>query len=134
MAATDSVTVTMTETVSYEITLTHDRLAELLDVPVAAVPGLLADVEHWSAAGPVEDSYDLLDEIDCDTYRAGSEDRSWASPGRQRDRTGPARPADHRPGRDHRRSARRGGRPQRAPRAGTDRAGHERRRRDRASR
>ena len=36
MAATDSVTVTMTETVSYEITLTHARLAELLDVPVTA--------------------------------------------------------------------------------------------------
>ena len=78
MAATDSVTVTMTETVSYEITLTHARLAELLDVPVAAVPGLLADADNWSPAGPVEDNYDLLDEIDCDTYRAGSEDRSWS--------------------------------------------------------
>ncbi len=78
MAATDSVTVTMTETVSYEITLTHTRLAELLDIPVAAVPGLLADVDNWSPAGRVEDNYDLLDEIDCDTYRASSEDRSWA--------------------------------------------------------
>lgn len=78
MAATDNVTVTMTETVSYEITLTHARLAELLDVPVDAVPALLADVDNWSPAGPVEDVSDLLDEIDCDTYRAGSEDRRWA--------------------------------------------------------
>jgi hypothetical protein len=91
MAATDSVTVTMTETVSYQITLTHARLAELLDVPVAAVPGLLADVEHWSPAGPVEDNYDLLDEIDCDTYRAGSEDRSWSV--REVNATGPVPPA-----------------------------------------
>jgi hypothetical protein len=79
MAATDSVTVTMTETVTHEITRTHARVAELLDVPVAAVPALLSDVDHWSATGPVEDNYDLLDEIDCDTYRAGSEDRTWAA-------------------------------------------------------
>jgi hypothetical protein len=78
MAANDTASVTMTETVSHEITLTHARLAELLDVAVADVPALLADVEHWSATGPVEDNYDLLDEIDCDTYRAGSEDRAWA--------------------------------------------------------
>jgi hypothetical protein len=78
MAATDTATVTMTETVSYEITLTHARLAELLDVAVTEVPALLADVDRWSATGPVEDNYDLLDEIDCDTFRAGSEDRTWA--------------------------------------------------------
>lgn len=91
MSATDSVTVTMTETVSYEITLTHARLAELLDVPVADVPALLVDVDNWSATGPVEDASDLLDEIDCDTYRACSEDRSWSVrpvPG-----TGPVPPA-----------------------------------------
>jgi hypothetical protein len=80
MAANESVTVSMTETVSHEITLTHARLADLLDVPVADLPALLADVDHWSATGPVEDNYDLLDEIDCDTYRAGSEDRTWAVP------------------------------------------------------
>ena len=90
--STTVVTVSMTETVSYEITLTHDRLAELLDVPVAAVPGLLADVENWSAAGPVEDSYALLDEIDCDTYRAGSEDRTWSVRHVNAHRTGPAAP------------------------------------------
>jgi hypothetical protein len=78
MAANESVTVSMTETVSHEITLTHARLADLLDVPVADLPALLADVDHWSATGPVEDNYDLLDEIDCDTYSAGSEDRTWA--------------------------------------------------------
>jgi hypothetical protein len=78
MAANDTATVTMTETVSHEITLTHAQLAELLDVAVTDVPALLADVEHWSATGPVEDNYDLLDEIDCDTYRAVSEDRTWA--------------------------------------------------------
>jgi hypothetical protein len=91
MAANDTATVTMTETVSYEITLTHARLAELLDVPIAAVPGLLADVDHWSPAGPVEDVRDLLDEIDCDTYRAGSEDRTWAVLALTR--TGPVPPA-----------------------------------------
>jgi len=80
MAANDSVTVTMTETVHYEITLTHTRIAELLGVAVTDVPALLADVDNWSAAGPVEDAYDLLDEIDRDTYRAGSEDRTWAVP------------------------------------------------------
>jgi hypothetical protein len=78
MAANDTATVTMTETVSHEITLTHARLAELLDVAVADVPALLAEVDRWSATGPVEDNYDLLDEIDCETYRAGSEDRTWA--------------------------------------------------------
>jgi hypothetical protein len=78
MAAIDTATITMTETVSHEITLTHARLAELLDVTVADVPALLADVDRWGATGPVEDNYDLLDEIDCDTYRAGSQDRTWA--------------------------------------------------------
>jgi hypothetical protein len=78
MAANESVTVSMTETVSHEITLTNARLADLLDVAVADLPALLADVDHWSATGPVADAYDLLDEIDCDTYRAGSEDRTWA--------------------------------------------------------
>ena len=91
MAANDTATVTMTETVSHEITLTHARLAELLDVAVTDVPALLADVDRWSATGPVEDNYDLLDEIDCDTYRAGSEDRTWAV--RALIRTGPVQPA-----------------------------------------
>lgn len=91
MSATDSVAVTMTETVSYEITLTHARLAELLDVPVADIPALLAGVERWSATGPVEDASDLLDEIDCDTYRAGSDDRSWSV--RPVAGTGPVPPA-----------------------------------------
>jgi hypothetical protein len=91
MAATDTATVTMTETVSYEITLTHARLAELLDVAVNEVPALLADVDRWSATGPDEDNYDLLDEIDCDVYRAGSEGRTWAV--RALPGTGPVPPA-----------------------------------------
>jgi hypothetical protein len=91
MAANDTATVTMTETVSHEITLTHARLAELLDVAVTDVPALLAEVDRWSATGPVEDNTDLLDEIDCDTYRAGSEDRTWAV--RALTGTGPVPPA-----------------------------------------
>ncbi len=55
MTATTSATITMTETVSHEITLTHARLAELLDVAVTDVPALLADVVHWSATGPASD-------------------------------------------------------------------------------
>ena len=78
MAANDSVTVTMTETVTYEITLTHARLADLVGVASTDVPTLLADVDNWSVTGPVADASGLLDEIDCDTYRAGSEDRTWA--------------------------------------------------------
>jgi hypothetical protein len=78
MTANDIVTVAMTETVTYEITLTHARLAEVLNVDAAAVPALLDDVDHWSPAGPIADHDGLLDEIDCDTYRAGSEDRAWS--------------------------------------------------------
>ncbi|MDT0262296.1 hypothetical protein [Jatrophihabitans lederbergiae] len=78
MSANDTVTISMTETVTYEITLTHARLAEILDVPAADVPALLADIDNWAPTGPIEDHNELLDEIDCDTYRAGSEDRTWA--------------------------------------------------------
>jgi hypothetical protein len=91
MAAKDTATGTMTETVSHEITVTHAQLAELLDVAVTDVPALLADIEHWSATGPVEDNYDLLEEIDSDIYRAGSEDRTWAV--RALTGTGPVPPA-----------------------------------------
>jgi hypothetical protein len=76
--ATTVVTVSMTETVTHEITLTPARLADLLDITPAHVAPLLARVDHWGATGPVEDDYALLDEIDCDTYRTGSEDRTWS--------------------------------------------------------
>lgn len=78
MAADDSVTIAMTETVSYEITLTHKGIADLLDVAISDVPALLADVDTWKVTGPIKDNYTLLDEIDNDTHRAGGEDRTWS--------------------------------------------------------
>lgn len=78
MAADDSVTIAMTETVSYEIILTYKEIADLLDVAISDVPALLADIDKWNVTGPIEDNYNLLDEIDNDTYRAGGEDRTWS--------------------------------------------------------
>lgn len=78
MAADDSVTIAMAETVSYEITLTHKGITDLLDVTISDVAALLADVDKWNVTGPIKDNYTLLDEIDTDTYRAGGEDRTWS--------------------------------------------------------
>jgi hypothetical protein len=97
MAANDLVTVTMTETVSYEITLTHKGLADLLGVAISDVPALLADVDKWNVTGPIEDNYTLLDEIDNDNYRAGGDDRTWSvwpAPATTRVITNPAENTD----------------------------------------
>ena len=93
----------MTETVSYEITLTHARLAELLDVPVAAVPGTTGRRRPLERHRPGRGQLRPARRDRLRHLPRGQRGPQLGSPGRQRDRPSPARPADHRPGRDHRR-------------------------------
>jgi hypothetical protein len=77
---TDQVlTVTMTETVHHEVSLTAERLAEVTGIPLDQPHAFIAGHPDWTGhadphGGAVEC---LLDVIDCDTCYVGAEDRSW---------------------------------------------------------
>jgi hypothetical protein len=80
MAAHDTVTITMTERVSYESTLTHGQLADMLGIDVDYVPALLADTSRWSATyGPGgSDNSAVLEVIDQAECWDSAEDRQWS--------------------------------------------------------
>jgi hypothetical protein len=80
MRADQVLTVSMTETVHHELTLTAEQLAEITGLPLAQLDTFLADHPDWTGlAGPHGEAVEcLLDVIDCDTHYAGAEDRSWA--------------------------------------------------------
>jgi hypothetical protein len=73
-------TVSMTETVTRELTVTAERLAEITGIQIDQLDTFLADHRAWTGhAGPHGEAVErLLDVIDCDTYVAGAEDRSWS--------------------------------------------------------
>jgi hypothetical protein len=79
MRADQPVTVAMTETVTHELTLTAERLAEITGIGLDQLDTFLADHPAWTGlTGPHGHAVEcLLDVIDCDTHRAGAEDRSW---------------------------------------------------------
>lgn len=80
MRADQVVTVSMTETVTHELTLTAERLAEITGIGLDQLDSFLADHTDWTGlAGPHGEAVEcLLDVIDCDTHYAGAEDRTWA--------------------------------------------------------
>jgi hypothetical protein len=80
MRADEVLTVSMTETVHHELTLTAERLAEITGIPLAQLNTVLADHPNWTGlAGPHGKAIErLLDVINCDPHYAGAEDRSWA--------------------------------------------------------
>ena len=73
-------TVSMTETVTHELTVTAERLAEITGIPLDQLDTFLAAHPNWTGhSGPHGDALErLLDVIDCDTHFAGAEDRSWS--------------------------------------------------------
>jgi len=79
MRADQVVTVAMSETVTHELTLTAERLAEVTGVSLDQLDSFLADHTTWTGlAGPHGEAVEcLLDVIDCDTHYAGAADRSW---------------------------------------------------------
>jgi hypothetical protein len=79
MRAEAVLTVTMTETVHHELTLTAERLTEITGIPPAQLEAFIADRPDWTGlAGPHGEAVEsLLDVIDCDTHYAGAEDRTW---------------------------------------------------------
>jgi hypothetical protein len=79
MRADQVVTVAMSETVTHELTLTAERLAEVTGVSLDQLDSFLADHTTWTGlAGPHAEAVEcLLDVIDCDTHYAGADDRSW---------------------------------------------------------
>lgn len=86
MRADQVLTVTMTETVHHELTLTAERLAAITGIPLDKLATFLGDHTHWTGmAGPPCEAVEcLLDVIDKDTHYAGAEDRSWTvRPARQ---------------------------------------------------
>lgn len=79
MRADQVLTVTMTETVHHELTITAERLADITGVPLHKLATFIGDHTHWTGlAGPHGEAVEcLLDVIDNDTHYAGAEDRSW---------------------------------------------------------
>ena len=79
MRADQVLTVSMTETVHHELTLTAERLADITGIPLDQLDTFLADHPDWTGLdGPHGEAVEcLLDVIDCDTHYAGAEDRSW---------------------------------------------------------
>jgi hypothetical protein len=79
MRADKVLTVTMTETVHHELTLTAERLADVTGIPLEDLDGLIAEHGDWTGlAGPHGEAVEcLLDVIDSDTYFASAEDRTW---------------------------------------------------------
>jgi hypothetical protein len=79
MRADQVVTVSMTETVTHELTLTAERLAEITGIGLNQLDSFLTDHNNWTGlAGPHGEAGEcLLDVIDCDTHYAGAEDRTW---------------------------------------------------------
>jgi hypothetical protein len=80
MAGDTTVTITMSERVSYEVTLTHARLAEILGIAVDDIPALLADTRRWTDTyGPGgTDNCGLLEVIDQAECWDSAEDRAWS--------------------------------------------------------
>jgi hypothetical protein len=79
MRADQVLTVSMTETVTHELTLTAERLADITGIPLDQLDTFLAERPDWTGlAGPHGEAVEcLLDVIDRDTHYAGAEDRSW---------------------------------------------------------
>jgi hypothetical protein len=79
MRADQVLTVSMTETVTHELTLNAERLAEITGIPLDQLDTFLADHPGWTGLeGPHGEAVEcLLDVIDRDTHHAGAEDRSW---------------------------------------------------------
>ena len=71
MRADQVVTVSMTETVTHELTLTAERLAEITGIGLDQLDSFLADHTNWTGlAGPHGEAVEcLLDVIDCDLPR-----------------------------------------------------------------
>lgn len=79
MRADRVVTVSMTQTVTHELTLTAERLAQITGISLDQLDTFLADPTSWPGlTGPRGEAVEsLLDVIDCDTHYAGAEDRTW---------------------------------------------------------